>query len=84
MTGAPLLVIDGDSIGHRAYHAMPPVPDADGRPSGLLLGFANVLVATWDGCIRARCCLSSTRGSEAIATSCCRGTRGSDRRSRAI
>ena len=48
MTGAPLLVIDGDSIGHRAYHAMPPVPDADGRPSGLLLGFANVLVATWD------------------------------------
>lgn len=48
MTGAPLLVIDGDSIGHRAYHAMPPVPDANGRPSGLLLGFANVLVATWD------------------------------------
>ena len=48
MTRAPLLVIDGDSIGHRAYHAMPPVPDADGRPSGLLLGFANVLVATWD------------------------------------
>jgi DNA polymerase I len=48
MTQAPLLVIDGDSIGHRAYHAMPPVPDAQGRPSGLLLGFANVLLATWD------------------------------------
>ncbi|HEY1479673.1 MAG TPA: 5'-3' exonuclease [Gaiellales bacterium] len=48
MTPAPLLVIDGDSIGHRAYHAMPPVPDDQGRPAGLLLGFANVLLATVD------------------------------------
>ena len=48
MTRAPLLVIDGDSIGHRAYHAMPPVPDERGRPSGLLLGVANVLVSTYD------------------------------------
>jgi DNA polymerase I len=48
MTAAPLLVIDGDSIGHRAYHAMPPVPDDQGRPSGLLLGVANVIVSTYD------------------------------------
>jgi DNA polymerase-1 len=48
MTPAPLLVIDGDSIGHRAYHAMPPVPDGQGRPSGLLLGVANVIVSTYD------------------------------------
>jgi DNA polymerase-1 len=48
MTPAPLLVIDGDSIGHRAYHAMPPVPDDQGRPSGLLLGVANVIVSTYD------------------------------------
>jgi DNA polymerase-1 len=48
MTPAPLLVIDGDSIGHRAYHAMPPVLDDGGRPAGLLLGFANVLLATVD------------------------------------
>jgi DNA polymerase-1 len=48
MTRAPLLVIDGDSIGHRSYHAMPPVPDDQGRPSGLLLGVANVLVSTYD------------------------------------
>jgi DNA polymerase-1 len=48
MTRAPLLVIDGDSIGHRAYHAMPPLPDDQGRPSGLLLGVANVLVSTFD------------------------------------
>jgi DNA polymerase-1 len=45
----PLLVIDGDSLGHRAYHAMPAVEGAGGRPVGLLLGFANVLLA----CVRA-------------------------------
>jgi DNA polymerase-1 len=44
---APLLVIDGDSLGHRAYHAMPSVEGAGGRPVGLLVGFANVLLATW-------------------------------------
>jgi DNA polymerase I len=48
MTRSALLVIDGDSIGHRAFHAMPPVPDDRGRPSGLLLGVANVLVSTYD------------------------------------
>ena len=41
---APLLVIDGDSLGHRAYHAMPAVEGAGGRPVGLLLGFANALL----------------------------------------
>src|SRR4030081_193026 len=44
---APLLVIDGDSLGHRAYHSMPAVEGAAGRPVGLLVGFANVLLATW-------------------------------------
>jgi DNA polymerase I len=46
MSAAPLLVIDSDSLGHRAYHAMPPLPDDRGRPAGLLLGFANVLLQT--------------------------------------
>jgi DNA polymerase-1 len=44
---APLLVIDADSLGHRAYHAMPSVEGASGRPVGLLVGFANALLATW-------------------------------------
>jgi DNA polymerase-1 len=44
MTG-PLLVVDGDSLGHRAYHSMPPVTGAGGQPVGLLLGFANMLLA---------------------------------------
>ncbi len=43
----PLLVIDADSLGHRAYHAMPDVEGAGGRPVGLLVGFANALIATW-------------------------------------
>ena len=42
----PLLVIDGDSLGHRSYHAMPSVEGAGGRPVGLLVGFANVLLAS--------------------------------------
>jgi DNA polymerase I len=44
---APLLVIDGDSLGHRAYHAMPSVEGAGSRSVGLLVGFANVLLSTW-------------------------------------
>lgn len=43
----PLLVIDGDSLAHRAYHAMPPVEGRDGHPVGLLLGFATTLVNLW-------------------------------------
>jgi DNA polymerase-1 len=39
------MVVDGDSLGHRAYHAMPPVEGAGGKPVGLLLGFANMLLA---------------------------------------
>jgi DNA polymerase-1 len=44
----PLLVVDGDSLGHRAYHAMPPIKGAGGQPVGLLLGFANMLLATYE------------------------------------
>lgn len=44
---APLLVIDADSLGHRAYHAMPSVEGTGGRPVGLLVGFANALLAIW-------------------------------------
>src|SRR5881392_1141868 len=41
----PLLVIDGDSFAHRAYHALPKniLRDRD-RPAGAILGFANRLV----------------------------------------
>jgi DNA polymerase I len=41
----PLLVIDGDSFAHRAYHALPKNILRDGgRPAGGILGFANRLL----------------------------------------
>jgi 5'-3' exonuclease len=44
----PLLAIDGDSLAHRAYHALPKsMTSAVGRPSGALVGFANFLLRLW-------------------------------------
>ena len=44
----PLLAIDGDSLAHRAYHALPKsMTSAKGRPSGAIVGFANFLVRLW-------------------------------------
>src|SRR5207244_9398334 len=46
----PLLVIDGDSLAHRAYHALPKTfRRAEGRPGNALLGFSNFLVRLWEG-----------------------------------
>src|SRR4051812_32747073 len=43
--GRPLLVIDGDSFAHRAYHALPKTILRDDRkPAGAILGFANMLL----------------------------------------
>jgi 5'-3' exonuclease len=41
---SPLLVLDGDSLAHRSYHALPPIGGAGGRPINALVGFANVLL----------------------------------------
>src|SRR5438876_604158 len=44
-TRRPLLVIDGDSFAHRAYHALPKTILRRGRrPAGAILGFANFLL----------------------------------------
>ncbi len=44
----PLLAIDGDSLAHRAYHALPKsIQRAEGRPGGAIVGFANMLVRLW-------------------------------------
>lgn len=44
----PLLAIDGDSLAHRAYHALPKsIRRAEGRPGGAIVGFANMLVRLW-------------------------------------
>ncbi|HST26523.1 MAG TPA: 5'-3' exonuclease [Gaiellaceae bacterium] len=44
-----LLVIDGDSFAHRAYHGLPKtLKRAGGRPAGAIIGFTNMLVRLWD------------------------------------
>ncbi len=44
-TARPLLVVDGDSFAHRAYHALPKtILRRGGRPAGAILGFANFLM----------------------------------------
>jgi DNA polymerase-1 len=44
----PLLVVDGDSFAHRAYHALPKsIRRAGGRPGNLLVGLANMLMGLW-------------------------------------
>ena len=41
----PLLVVDGDSFAHRAYHALPKsIRRAGNRGGGAILGFANMLL----------------------------------------
>jgi DNA polymerase-1 len=45
----PLLVVDGDSLAHRAYHALPKtIRRAEGRPSGAIVGFTNMLLRLYD------------------------------------
>jgi DNA polymerase I len=49
-TGAgPLLVIDGDSFVHRAYHGVPKtILRSDGKSGNALLGFANTLLRLYE------------------------------------
>jgi DNA polymerase I len=45
----PLLVVDGDSLAHRAFHALPSsIRRAEGRPGNTIVGFANMLLRLWE------------------------------------
>jgi exodeoxyribonuclease III len=45
----PLLVIDGDSFAHRAYHALPKtITRKDGNGAGAIVGFANQLLRLYE------------------------------------
>jgi DNA polymerase-1 len=45
---APLLVVDGDSLAHRAFHALPrSIRRSNGRPGNLLTGFTSMLLRLW-------------------------------------
>ncbi len=40
-----LLLVDGNSLLHRAYHALPPLTTSDGRPTNAVYGLATMLVS---------------------------------------
>ena len=43
------MAIDGDSLSHRAYHALPrSIVGADRKPANMLVGFANMVLSLWD------------------------------------
>lgn len=42
------LIIDGNSLLFRAYHALPPLTSSSGQPTGALLGFAEMLLNLLD------------------------------------
>ncbi|MBD0328503.1 MAG: 5'-3' exonuclease [Thermoleophilia bacterium] len=45
----PLLVVDGDSLAHRAYHALPKtIRGGGGRAANAIVGFTNMLVSLWE------------------------------------
>jgi DNA polymerase I len=45
----PLLAVDGDSLAHRAYHALPSsIRDAEGNQANMIVGFANMLLTVWE------------------------------------
>lgn len=49
MSERPLLIIDGDSFAHRAYHGLPKsIRRAGNRGGGAIVGFANYLLRLYD------------------------------------
>jgi DNA polymerase-1 len=45
----PLLIIDGDSFAHRAYHALPKsIRRRGNKGAGAILGFANFLLRLYE------------------------------------
>jgi DNA polymerase-1 len=50
LVNRPLLVVDGDSFAHRAYHAVPKsIRRRGGLGGGAIVGFANTLLRLYDG-----------------------------------
>jgi DNA polymerase-1 len=48
MENAPLLIVDGDNLAHRAYHSTPKtVTGTNGTPINAVVGFVNMLVILW-------------------------------------
>ncbi len=43
-----ILLIDGNSLFHRAYHALPPITDKSGETANAVFGFSNMLLKAID------------------------------------
>lgn len=39
-----LLILDGNALLHRAYHALPPLTSPEGKPTGAVYGFVSMLL----------------------------------------
>ena len=49
MSARPLLAVDGDSLAHRAFHALPSsIKDGAGQPANMIVGFARMLLSVWE------------------------------------
>ncbi|HEY8520391.1 MAG TPA: DNA polymerase I [Gammaproteobacteria bacterium] len=48
MTAKPLVLVDGSSYLYRAFHALPPLTTAQGRPTGAVYGVLNMLLKLLD------------------------------------
>ena len=46
--GKTLLLIDGNNLFHRAYHAIPPLTSKDGDVVNAVFGFSNMLLKAID------------------------------------
>ena len=43
MSARPLVLVDGSSYLYRAFHALPPLTNAAGEPTGAMYGVVNML-----------------------------------------
>jgi DNA polymerase I len=49
MSARPLLAVDGDSLAHRAFHALPSsIKDGAGQPANMIVGFTRMLLSVWE------------------------------------
>lgn len=39
-----LLILDGNAVLHRAYHALPPLTSPEGKPTGAVYGFVSMMI----------------------------------------
>ena len=49
MTNSTLLLVDGSSYLYRAFHALPPLSNSQGVPTGAVLGVLNMLNKLHEG-----------------------------------